>query len=314
MRCDSRLLSSFITGALTATTVTLFLLRVVPGTYVVLPCDPTITARPVLMEEYLDRVDKQQEVFPDDGSLVDTRPLHKPAVLEVSGAQQKKGQNKHQNLKKKKSSHQGLLQPKDPTVNSKKLGAKEERPKDLQQQLKDLQEKEDREKESLQKVPQVVLTSSQKLQRKLQQNHEKQVDSHLKEIKVHLQEEANEIKRKLKDEREKYVKQQHQRLLETHQDRNYYPLNKIEDDHDGMKNKVKPDQTSIHAWENNNIPEDISHISIDSRAKKLYKDYNSLLLEALLSSQSGARVNNIPYPHDESLRGLSPERSLQTLT
>ncbi|CAL4162831.1 unnamed protein product, partial [Meganyctiphanes norvegica] len=61
MRCDTRILSSFITGALTATTVTLFLLRVVPWTYVVLPCDPTITARPVQLEDYLDRLDRAQE-------------------------------------------------------------------------------------------------------------------------------------------------------------------------------------------------------------------------------------------------------------
>lgn len=60
MRCDTRLLSSFITGALTATTVTIFLLRVVPWTYVVLPCDPTITARPVQLDDYLDRLDQAQ--------------------------------------------------------------------------------------------------------------------------------------------------------------------------------------------------------------------------------------------------------------
>ncbi|KAG7173518.1 hypothetical protein Hamer_G020141, partial [Homarus americanus] len=32
-------------------------LRVLPGTYVVLPCDPTITARPVALDDYLDRFD-----------------------------------------------------------------------------------------------------------------------------------------------------------------------------------------------------------------------------------------------------------------
>ncbi|KAK8750849.1 hypothetical protein OTU49_015026, partial [Cherax quadricarinatus] len=59
---------SFVTGALTATTITVFVLHVLPGgTYVVLPCDPTITARPIFHEDYLDLPPQHQQ---------DLRALH----------------------------------------------------------------------------------------------------------------------------------------------------------------------------------------------------------------------------------------------
>ncbi|XP_064101807.1 uncharacterized protein DDB_G0290301-like [Macrobrachium nipponense] len=193
MRCDSRLLSSFITGALTATTVTLFLLRVVPGTYVVLPCDPTITARPVLMEDYFDHIEKQ-EVFPDD-SLIDTRPLHSHGVKEVIALHSKK--SRPQKKKKKKTPqekdlpHQKLTSKVDTQTTKEAVDA----PKDLQQQLKDLQEKENLLKGSVWSVS----VQQQPKQRKEQQE-QLQIKQHLEEIQLHLQKQSEEIKQKLEEE------------------------------------------------------------------------------------------------------------------
>ncbi|XP_045598456.2 probable basic-leucine zipper transcription factor I [Procambarus clarkii] len=66
MRCDIRMCTSFVTGALAATTVTLILVRVFPGTYVVLPCEPTVASRPgVVVDEYQDRLDPASRQYQD---------------------------------------------------------------------------------------------------------------------------------------------------------------------------------------------------------------------------------------------------------
>ncbi|XP_068210854.1 uncharacterized protein [Palaemon carinicauda] len=197
MRCDSRLLSSFITGALTATTVTLFLLRVVPGTYVVLPCDPTITARPVLMEDYFDHIEKQ-EVFPED-SLIDTRPLNSHGVKEAAALHSKKSRLQKMKKKKKKTPpEQGLSQQKlSPKASTKTTKEASYAPMDLQQQLKDLQEREHILKGSVWAVD----VKQQPKQKKKKMQEQIQIRQHLEEIQLHLQKQSEEIQRKLDEEK-----------------------------------------------------------------------------------------------------------------
>ncbi|XP_066982694.1 probable serine/threonine-protein kinase irlF [Macrobrachium rosenbergii] len=287
MRCDSRLLSSFITGALTATTVTLFLLRVVPGTYVVLPCDPTITARPVLMEEYFDHIEKQ-EVFPDD-SLIDTRPLHSHGVKEVIALHSKK--SRPQKKKKKKT-------PQDKELSQQKLSSKAntqttkeavDAPKDLQQQLKDLQEKENLLKGSVWSVSVQQQPKQKNVQEQLQ------IKQHLEEIQLHLQKQSEEIKQKLEEEikkkklkgkaaemfKEKYGSGLHlqQNSLQKH------PVDKKKSESE-LKSQMEKNEIPVRKKRESYPKKNYAQVNSHNKTPKHQKPPDSKLLQAIIKKKS----------------------------
>ncbi|XP_047483729.1 trichohyalin-like [Penaeus chinensis] len=214
MRCDSRLLSSFVTGALTATTVTVFLLRVVPGTYVVLPCDPTITHRPVLLDEYLDSLDKHQEVFPEE-SLIDTRPLHVPFF---DGQQLKERQNrppKQEHLQRTSEGDEGKKTLKEEAKETKQERTEDEKTKKKKKKEVGERDVEDQHLQKEKRLQQELQQMKQKLQQDLEereQKERKQIHKHQQEIQLYLQEEERERKNKQAREAEDMMKRERAKL------------------------------------------------------------------------------------------------------